>query len=875
MGEVKDPNLLAALNGGPPQPMGVQPMPFPAAPQMRSSTIPQDVSLGNLQLNKNQDVRADVAQGMDAQRLDIAKRNQAITDATAAANAGVNTQASEDQAVGHEIMLANSLRVLKDVESKAPDKLKPTFREFGAQWLTNDNPTLVGYLQPEQRQRAANAYRGAVESAIWLSTGAAAPAEQVQRIYSTLAPTASDEPGVMADKRQNLLMYIEQAKVRAGPANAKAQALLDDLKANVDIIYGGKKPEHLTSVDAPVLQDTAGKKESLDTGIIGEKGGTHTVPDPKRKGLNDAVRNLLQQGAPEPTVIELLKGTGFTDQEILPLIPQIKAVREWYQLPAEQRGDAKPVIKLEDMQAPNKMLENFVNSDVGTVATRGANANMMGLPVMIGGEDAREKLAAQSQAHPVTSMAGDVVGSIAPVLALEKGAAKLATKVGAEEASRTARLGADAAANAAYAGTKEYSDTGNFDDAAWAALAAGPMTVGGRAVSKGFKELKPAEFREDLTRLGPEDILNDAGEKVGKIKAVDLTTPQRMGMEKAEEFVEGFPGVAGQRQKAINDWNRHNSARVLARVGLDLPPNIHPGQQTNAYIHQALGKEYDKIAPSIKGKVDAQWQTALAAIRNDALKAPPGKTVPADVAEMWQHLENAAEKLNVKGKFDYDSYKKFSQQVRQWQRHWAGAKVGTDEIPSPVVNEMARRAEDLITQGRALVSRANPAAGARLKKIDTAWRHQMINDIASLGAAKQNRGVASPSEWLNAMERMDFSKGRSATSQGKAFDQQYGQAAMSILGKKPSRGGSVLASAALGIGTGGAIVPVAGAAYAPLVKRLTQALTDGRIAAKADGMLSDSFVAKNPWAKELPSDVVKQVMVSYLRERTQALKGQE
>jgi hypothetical protein len=190
-------------------------------------------------------------------------------------------------------------------------------------------------------------------------------------------------------------------------------------------------------------------------------------------------------------------------------------------------------------------------------------------------------------------------------------------------------------------------------------------------------------------------------------------------------------------------------------------------------------------------------------------------------------------------------------------------------MPSPIMNQMARRAEDLLTQGRALVSRANPAAGARLKKIDTAWRHQMLLDLASLGAAKQNRGVAAPAEMLNAIERMDFSKGRNATSQGKAFDQPYVQAAMDVLGKKPSRGGSVVGTGALGYTVGGALLsPALIAMYAPGIKRLTQLLTDGKLGGRLDSLVPEKIKASDPALKELPSDLIKQVIASYIREKT-------
>jgi len=489
----------------------------------------------------------------------------------------------------------------------------------------------------------------------------------------------------------------------------------------------------------------------------------------------------------------------------------------------------------------------------------------LGAPELLAGKGGRVASALADEANPEAALIGEVAGSVVPGIALEKLAAKGAVKLlGKDAADRTARIGADMVGNAALGGITEFNQTGDTDTAlSAAALGSGGAAVG-RTVAKGFAEFKPKEFRESLDMLGPQDILDDAGKVVGKTKGTDATTLQRFAGPGGDEFLEGFPGVAATRQKAVDSWNLHNSAQVLARVGLKLPKNIKPGQHANAYVHKTLGEEYDKLKPHIKGTVDSDFQAALNTIRNDALKAPRGKSVPDDVKEMWQHLENAAATLNVKGKFDYDSYKKFSQQVREWQRFWAGSKVGTDDVPSPVMNEMARRAEDLLTAGRALVSRANPAAGARLKKIDTAWRHQMINDLASLGAAKQQRGVASPQEWLNAAERMDFSKGRSATSQGKAFMQPYGQAAMEVLGKKPTRGGSPLASTAIGFGVGTAALPVTGSIYMPGVKRLTQALTDGKLGKNLDKLTPEAVAKQFP---ELPTDVIKQIMATYIREK--------
>jgi hypothetical protein len=245
---------------------------------------------------------------------------------------------------------------------------------------------------------------------------------------------------------------------------------------------------------------------------------------------------------------------------------------------------------------------------------------------------------------------------------------------------------------------------------------------------------------------------------------------------------------------------------------------------------------------------------------------------------MWSHLEDATKKFITGKRFDYKSYKEYTQQIREWQMYWAASKTGTDEMPSPIQNEMARRANLLIQAARGLVARNSPEAAEKLKKIDEAWRHQMVNDLASLGPAKQNRGVFAPAEKLNAVERMDFSKRRTATSQGKAFEQEATQDAMDVIGKKPSRGGSVIGTGALGYTVGGTLLsPVLIASYFPGVKRLTQFLTDGRAAGKIDdavikAILKDpkslaAFKKSNPYAAELPSTLLKQVLASSIREQ--------
>lgn len=104
---------------------------------------------------------------------------------------------------------------------------------------------------------------------------------------------------------------------------------------------------------------------------------------------------------------------------------------------------------------------------------------------------------------------------------------------------------------------------------------------------------------------------------------------------------------------------------------------------------------------------------------------------------------------------------------------------------------------------------------------------------SSRGGAKATRGVYAPDEYLNAIERLDTSRGKSAVSRGRGFDQPYAQDAREVLGGKPAKKSSVQTTAVTGylLGQlGPAALPLLGAAaggYTPGVKRLVQFMVEG------------------------------------------------
>lgn len=330
-----------------------------------------------------------------------------------------------------------------------------------------------------------------------------------------------------------------------------------------------------------------------------------------------------------------------------------------------------------------------------------------------------------------------------------------------------------------------------------------------------------------------EYLAQDPTPKVGTIPGTDATTMQRAGAATTEEAMQGFPGIAGAREKALESWNRQNSARVLSYVGEELPKDVAPGQDMNAAVNRILSGKYETLRPQIKGRVDQEFNNRIAAIREKAIMGGPGR------AELWAEIEPVLNKFRkADGTFDGEGYREFTHELRRRAELW-----GKSDDPNMGIahNDMAAIAEDVRKAGQLMIQRANPAVGKQLKAVERAWAHQARIDLASRGAAKATRGVYSPDEYLSAIERMDTSKGKRATSRGKAPDQKYAQDARDVLGGKPAKRASVretfIGGATLALG--GPVVKAIGGAlglsYTSPTKRLVQAIlaNKGNLAADA------------------------------------------
>lgn len=790
------------------------------------------------------------ANAREAERLNREKRADEI-------RGGPPSTEEERKAASRAIIMTGTWDLIQEAQKKNPGALLPTMREVlgsatGNQWIRDAS---IPESVRSARIQLNGLYRDFIQTAIYQASGAAFQEAELKAAIESLQPNYWDDPESMAMKKRQIELKIAAAMTSAGAAKETVTAAIEQFNQEA-----GKAFKPMVRGDAEEVEEE--KELSTDKNDKVAK----TLPPEAQKAFTNFMKSQvpgkLKVGEFVSFYTNLAKKHGFSENIDLPYAQEyVKTFNR-----GEPISTTIPVSQ-RDKNAWENLVSDAAASPTGTAVKEYASAMTLGLPELLAGEEGQTASRLANEANPKSAVAGAVVGSIAPALTLEKATAKILSRLGIKEGTRAYRLGSDLIANMLQGGVTESNKAGGdmgelAEGAAWGAGG----TMVGRTVAKGAKEFKSKEVRDSIEALGEQPIFNDAGEQIGKVPAVDMTTPQRMGGTRAEEFVEGFPGVAGARQGAVDSWNTREGARVLARVGRTLPKGTRPGQETNKKVKEILDEEYMKIAPLIKGKVDANFLHQFDAIKLTALGPKPATADPA-VKEMWGHLEDATKKFIKGKKFDYKSYKEYVQQVREWQTYWASSKMGTDELPSPIQNEMGRRAALLVKAARQLVARNSPDAAEKLGKIDEAWRHQMVNDLASLGPAKQNRGAFAPAEKLNAVERLDTSKRKTATSRGEAFEQAPTQDAMDVLGKKPSRGGSVIGTGALGYTVGGTLLsPALLATYAPFIKRITQALTDGRIMANADGKLPADFIAKHPWAKELPSDLVKQIMASYVRE---------
>jgi len=533
----------------------VQPQPFPGA------QLPMGGNVANVQTQAEADQRAALAHKQDTRaeqalqnentRLRMAAEEHDRKTKSEQPSGGVPVNATEGQAAGHARLLLNNVESLRGVLTKDPEAMKPTWRELLVKGLSPDNSevqaALTAYTQNGQRQIADNAYNGILDSAIWLSTGAAAPESQITRIRNTLVPTPFDKPEDLADKWKRVQSYISDAKLRAGAGNIPLQQALEEASSQMAPLYG-------SGIVAPSGKQT-----------LALSGTEQAISLPK--GYQDAHAAYLAAHPPGTLKVgDYIDFRHETDKKFERDSGPMPEAEAWVK--AYNAGHGSTQIPEENRQlgsveklAAGAAADKGALGDLYTGIMNAANAGSAGLPMRLAGQEGRAASHMANEAHPISAIAGDIAGGIAPTLGLESIVGGGLSKLGSGEVGT--RVGREILANSAYGAARgaNEAEPGNRGIQAFYGGAVGAVApLVGRAAVRGAKGFLSAENGNTIERLLSEQKFVIPGERMPlPVEAVTPAAYQSMSEAQLREAA----------ANAERDLGTHQAARAQHEAGVE------------------------------------------------------------------------------------------------------------------------------------------------------------------------------------------------------------------------------------------------------------------------------------------------------------------
>jgi hypothetical protein len=892
MPEITDPRLLSIINQQQAaQPVPVQPQPFPGAAPMQVKRAPakvqqEQIAQTRIGLDVNQDSRAAAGLEMERERLAIAQQEAEAKRRQREAQGGYETTAQAETAAGHAVSLGSNLGLIREATRRDPSASQPGHLEA---LLGNVVPKdYKGALQSQQRQVVDQSYGQILESMIYMATGAAAQADQVTRLAAAVVPTTMDDGPAKRAKAVRLKAEVLKARNMAGPANIKVQKALDELEAMFPDMYG---------VNANDLGSPTAAESAQTFGLSDKK---QAIPIPPQ--MQAEYEDFLKAHPP-----------GTLKQDDYLNFYQNLTKKYDFDLPASSIASAPAWVDSYNkaqagltIQQPNRDLtpeEQAAAGDAASPTNTGirnfANSMSLGLPEMLAGREGRFAAQLADEASPKAAMLGDIAGSIAPVVAAEGLVARGLRPFITGDTAR--RIAAETGANATYGAVRGATGAEPEDRGASAAKGAGigaGGALGARGLVKGARGFMGAEAREALeavtdrtafdipserasaemalpkglqglptvdlerqlaavqSRIQAGGVISQADRELeqtltdylgksaqgstSRLPATDLTTLQRAGLANMEEAGQGLPGVHGARAASMASWNNRKGAEILSTAGIEMPKGVKPGWDTASTVKGLLGDGYDKVMPYIQGTIDGDFLNGLAALKQKALAG--GGPVRAG---HWDDIQKAYDQFSLRGgAFDGPAYKEFTGRLRD-----IASTLGADGADLAAM-DVARAADGLIKQARGLVGRNNPAAGARLKKLDASWaKYKDYEKATGALPTAASGGVATPDDVLGSMRNRDTSPDKTDFGTGQYPGQKETSKAREALGGRPAKRGSFFQSTTGAYIAGGVLGPALTAAYAPVIKRATQFIIDGKLGATPEAV--EAFLGKSKGGRAL------------------------
>lgn len=244
------------------------------------------------------------------------------------------------------------------------------------------------------------------------------------------------------------------------------------------------------------------------------------------------------------------------------------------------------------------------------------------------------------------------------------------------------------------------------------------------------------------------------------------------------------PAMSGYQNRQIEQLNRAVGLEALKPVGKGIPKSVKPGFEMVQYVDDQLGDVYNqaaKMAPVVR--LDDQLISDAQAIgaRRADLAESEARLFDSIVGDRLQRLNS--------GEASGEMVKKIHSELGGLQAE--AAKRGQDTLAS-MLGETRRAI-------MGLVERANPEAGALIRKADEGWRiYSMMNDAAAQASGRG--GVFLPGQFNTQVRRAGKAIGSNMAGKGQGPLQELSTAAMEMI---PDSYGNPGTANALGLGAGG------------------------------------------------------------------------
>jgi hypothetical protein len=451
-------------------------------------------------------------------------------------------------------------------------------------------------------------------------------------------------------------------------------------------------------------------------------------------GLPDAVANMVGQGA-QPSEI-----TAFLNQQYAPfgasVGPDMAAAIGT--LVQRHRADPRAPVKSLNTGWENfsmlpgrqesTMLGRAADTDVGNFVMHAANAATAGIPGYLAGDQGAAVLDASRQSRPLSSLGGDVTGSIAAMAGINAGAGALG------RAGSLLTRGGGIGGDVAYGATR-----GGLENGPMGALTGAAAAGIGNRVGSGI-----ANTAGRVTRGVSDPAVNYLSER-----GIPLTLGQLLGNRgmtgKVLNRLESAPGIgdmmAARRLESMEGFNREAMRQAVKPVGGNVTTAGREG------LDQAYGAVDQGYADALSGQQFSGNEPQFINEMGAAIQR--GQAVPK-LGEDFAYImrEDVAPMFDANGVLTGDRLQAALQGLRKARSGFAGQPMGQ------YAGDALTDAERAIT---GMVSRQAPDVMPRLSAANKAYGNvSTIGD--AVNTAVNQGGIFTPAQL-----------GRSAVNNTKKF----------------------------------------------------------------------------------------------------------